>query len=119
MAEKLGRVAWVDLTVEDAPRVRDFYNQVLGWSPSPVDMGGYEDFNMIPRGSRLPAAGVCHARGRNAKLPPQWLIYVPVHDMKASMEACRRLGGKIRQKRKNLCLIEDPAGAVMMLWQTK
>jgi len=55
----------------------------------------------------------------NADLPPQWLIYVPVKSLSRSMAACRRLGGKILQKRKQLCLIQDPAGAVMMLWQAK
>lgn len=30
----LGAVAWVDLTVDDAPKVRDFYAGVVGWTPS-------------------------------------------------------------------------------------
>jgi predicted enzyme related to lactoylglutathione lyase len=92
---------------------------VLGWEPSPVDMGGYADFNMTPRGSRKPAAGVCHARDANADLPAQWLIYVPVKNLATSMRACKRLGGKVLRKTKSFCLIQDPAGAVMMLWETK
>jgi hypothetical protein len=39
-------------------------------------MGEYSDFNMtMPDGGEL-AAGICHARGGNADLPSQWLIYI-------------------------------------------
>src|SRR5438128_803527 len=41
-------------------------------------MGGYSDFTMSPPGGGAIVAGVCHARGHNADLPPQWLIYVTV-----------------------------------------
>ena len=32
----VGSISWVDLTVPDAPGVRDFYAAVTGWRPSPV-----------------------------------------------------------------------------------
>ena len=117
MAE-LGKVTWVDLTVEDAPAIRDFYQQVIGWSPSPLQMsGGYDDYNMIPPGGTEAAAGVCHARGNNAKLPPRWLVYVGVKDLAASVAAVERLGGRATMHSKNYWLIEDPAGAAMMIYQ--
>jgi large conductance mechanosensitive channel protein len=28
-----GSIGWLDLTVEDAPRLRDFYSAVVGWKP--------------------------------------------------------------------------------------
>ncbi|MFW5947166.1 MAG: hypothetical protein ACOCUW_01630 [Gemmatimonadota bacterium] len=34
-----GSIAWIDLTVADAPGIRDFYASVVGWTPSPVPMG--------------------------------------------------------------------------------
>jgi predicted enzyme related to lactoylglutathione lyase len=115
---KLGTIAWVDLTVTDAPRVRDFYQAVIGWEPSPVKMGDYDDFNMKPPGAEKAAAGVCHARGENAALPPQWLIYVPVKDLAASIETCERLGGSVVARiGKSCCVVRDPAGAVMAIMQ--
>jgi predicted enzyme related to lactoylglutathione lyase len=117
---KLGTVQWVDLTVPDAPRVRDFYKAVVGWEPSGVDMGGYDDFNMMPPGSDKPACGVCNARGNNANLPAQWLIYVPVANLADSIAACERLGGKVVNRHsKTMCVIQDPAGAVMMIYEEK
>jgi predicted enzyme related to lactoylglutathione lyase len=126
---KLGTVTWVDLTVADAPAVRDFYEAVVGWTPREVDMGDYADFEMLPpegasetdsapASKPKAAAGICHARGGNAKLPPQWLIYVPVNDLERSLYMCEHLGGKIVHRLSaHYVLIQDPAGAVMIIYQ--
>ena len=54
-APALGTVQWVDLTVPDAGRVRDFSQPVVGWTPAPVDMGSHEDFNMVAPSTGKPA----------------------------------------------------------------
>lgn len=120
--QELGSIAWTDLTVENAEEIRDFYAAVAGWKPSPVEMGDYTDFNMTAPESGEPKAGVCHARGTNADLPAQWLIYVVVADVDASAERCRELGGAVLAGPKGMggqgryCVIRDPAGAVCALW---
>ena len=43
-------------------------------------MGDYSDFNMCDATGDA-AAGVCHARGRNAELPPVWMVYFQVPDL--------------------------------------
>lgn len=115
---KMGTIAWVDLTVADAPKVRDFYKQVIGWEPSPVKMGDYDDYNMVAPSTEKPAAGICHARGGNAKIPPQWMVYVTVEDLESSIKTCQKMGGKlVARLGKTMCIIQDPAGAVMGLMQ--
>ena len=42
----LGQVEWLDLTVGDASRIKNFYQTVVGWKAAEVDMGSYSDFNM-------------------------------------------------------------------------
>lgn len=117
-----GMIAWHDLTVEDASEAREFYRAVVGWRPEPVDLDGYEDFNMrLPRG-RGAVAGVCHARGSNADLPPQWLMYVIVESLEESLEACREMGGEVVADPRGLggsryAVIRDPAGAVCALYE--
>jgi predicted enzyme related to lactoylglutathione lyase len=64
--------------------------------------------------------GICHARGSNSNLPPQWLIYVQVEDVARSAERCVELGGTVLDGPRSLgesrfCVIQDPAGAVMGL----
>lgn len=118
-----GNVGWLDLTVQDAPRIRDFYREVVGWGVTDVAMGDYADYAMVPPGSKVPIAGVCHARGVNAGLPAQWLIYIRVADLDASIAAGTRLGGRILAGPRGnpasgrFAVIEDPAGAVMALVQ--
>jgi hypothetical protein len=41
MTSPAGKMIWFDLTIDNADAVRDFYAQVVGWRPSPVDMGEY------------------------------------------------------------------------------
>lgn len=116
----LGAIEWHDLTVDDATGLQQFYADVVGWESSPVSMGDYDDFNMLLPGTETPAAGVCHARGYNADMPAQWMMYVRVADVDASVAACESGGGRVLVGPKsmgdsNFCVIQDPAGAVLGL----
>lgn len=118
----LGSVAWQDLTVPDAALVRDFYSRVVGWKAEPVDMGGYADFNMMMPGTTEPQAGICHARGDNAALPPQWLLYIVVENLERSLQECAALGGSVVSEPRaagsgQYCVVRDPAGAVCALFE--
>jgi hypothetical protein len=126
MSEKkptTGMIGWFDLTVPDATRVREFYQQVVGWHSQAVDMGGYEDFSMIPPGGKDAVAGICHARGSNADMPPSWLPYINVANLDESLAQCSVLGGEaVTQVRDmgsygRMCVIRDPAGAVVALME--
>ena len=44
---EIGKIGWTDLTVDNADEIRDFYTTVVGWKPSPVDMGEYSDYSMV------------------------------------------------------------------------
>ena len=119
---EIGTIGWADLTVPNAEEVRDFYQAVAGWQPQPLDMGGYSDFVMTAPGGKG-VAGVCHARGANAGLPPQWLLYITVEDLDQSIAHCTERGGKVIAGPKGAggtaryCVIQDPAGAVAALYQ--
>lgn len=117
----IGQITWRDLTVPNAQEVRDFYSGVVGWDWSGQNMGGYDDFNMLSPETGETVAGICHARGSNAHLPPQWLVYITVADVDASAERCRKLGGKVLDGPRTMgdarfCVIQDPAGAVAALY---
>jgi hypothetical protein len=117
----IGTVTWRDLTVPNAPELCDFYAAVVGWRPAPVSMGDYDDYNMISPATNEPSAGICHARGGNANLPPQWLIYITVADVDSSAKRCKELGGKVLDGPREMgpgrfAVIQDPAGAVAALY---
>ena len=121
--KEFGVIGWTDLTVPNAEEIRDFYKDVVGWTPHDVDMDGYSDFNMNTAESGKTIAGICHARGGNTAMPAQWLMYITVEDVDAAARRCTELGGKIRVPAQGdpdsgrYCVIEDPAGAVAALYQ--
>ena len=83
-------------------------------------MGSYSDFAMNQPLGGDTVAGICHARGPNANLPAQWLIYIRVADVDASAERCRELGGTVLDGPREIgeerfCVIRDPAGAFAAL----
>jgi len=121
-AAEAGKIGWIDITVEDAEGLRDFYSAVAGWVPNNVDMGDYADFCMMRTGIEEPAAGICHARGDNAALPAQWLIYIDVPSVDESANACTANGGAVIVGPKPMgdgrfAVIRDPSGATAALYQ--
>jgi predicted enzyme related to lactoylglutathione lyase len=112
-----GQPVWIDLTVEDAEGLRDFYAQVVGWEVGEVEMDGYSDFLMAPPGTDEAVAGIVHHRGPNEGMPPQWMLYITVEDLPASVERAVALGGEVVSDRTphGFVVIKDPAGAVMAL----
>jgi predicted enzyme related to lactoylglutathione lyase len=121
MSDTTGKIGWIDMSVDDADGVRDFYKAVVGWGHEDVSMGDYSDYAMTtPSGEAV--SGICHARGSNASLPPGWLIYITVDDVEASAAACESNGGEVVVPVKGLaggrfCVIRDPAGAIAALYQ--
>ena len=122
MSEQTGKIGWIDITVDDAATLRDFYADVVGLRPQAVSMGDYDDFNMAMPASGEPVCGVCHALGDNRDLPAGWLVYFVVDDVDASAAACAEKGGKVVVSPRGLsggrfCVIEDPSGATAALYQ--
>ncbi|HQS05440.1 MAG: hypothetical protein B7X86_13050 [Sphingobacteriales bacterium 17-39-43] len=117
---KTGKIMWHDLTVDDAVQISDFYQQVTGWEKEGLSMGEYEDFLIKSPGDDEVVAGICHARGVNKDIPAQWLMYILVENLDESLETCKKLGGKVLGNKRKMgegyyCLIQDPAGAYVML----
>lgn len=122
MSNEIGKIGWMDITVDDADGMRDFYSKVVGWQVEEVGMGDYSDYSMTMPASGEAVAGICHARGSNADLPGGWLMYIVVADVNASAQACEDNGGRIVVEPRGLaggqfCIIEDPSGATAALYQ--
>ena len=121
---RVGRISWLDLTVPNATATRDFYQQVVGWTVQDVGMEdageSYADYSMLG-GDGNSAAGVCHARGTNAALPPVWLIYLPVGDLAESLRRVAAEGGQVLKEAKGAddahayAIVQDPVGVTFAL----
>jgi len=119
---EVGKIGWIDMTVENAAVVRDFYKAVVGWDSEDVSMGDYSDYTMAMPATGEGVAGICHARGSNAEQPAGWMIYIIVADVDTSARACTDNGGKLLVEPRGLaggrfCVVEDPGGSVAALCQ--
>lgn len=122
MAKEIGKIGWIDLSVNDADSIKDFYNEVVGWEVSEFPVATYKDYCVAPpteAGGADPVAGICHSRGPNVDIPPNvWLIYITVENLDKSIEACKRLGGETLTQPRDMggygkvCVIRDPAGTI-------
>lgn len=118
-----GTLIGLDITVPDADGLRDFYTSVIGWEVEQFDMGTYSDYFMKAPGNGEVVAGIVHARGENADLPPQWLTYVVVADLEESLRRVTTGGGSLATGIKGeagstrYCVIRDPAGAHIALME--
>ncbi len=119
---QVGKVGWIDITVDDADGLRDFYQEVVGWDCEETSMGEYSDYTMKMPSNGEAIAGVCHSRGSNANLPGGWLVYFIVADVDASAAKCKEKGGNLIIEPRELaggrfCIVEDPSGATAALYQ--
>ena len=122
-ASEVGKIGWIDISVDDATGLRDFYRNVVGWKSEDVSMGDYADYSMSMPAKGDVVTGICHARGSNAGLKGGWLIYITVADVQASAATCTANGGKVIVEPRDLaggkfCVIEDPSGATVALYQS-
>ena len=119
-----GLVGWVDLTVDNAADVRDFYRAVIGWEYREVQMEeGYADYAMTTMEGQ-DVTGICHARGPNEGLPAQWLVYFTVADLDLAVSEAHQRGGALlrapfEMDAGRFAVIRDPAGAVCALFQAR
>jgi len=136
---KLGEMAWMDLSVPDAGQIKDFYQQVLGWQSEAIAMTDkeekYSDFVMSTKSSEDKVAqacettssdgfvtGICHAKGANADMPATWLPYFLVANVELAATKVQAQGGELVTEIKSMgddkyVIIKDPAGAHCALYQ--
>ncbi|MFC9971184.1 VOC family protein [Spirillospora sp. NPDC127200] len=120
-----GSLVGLDLTVPNAPQVRDFYATVIGWGVQGLKGGeDYDDTDdyFMTGHDGAPVAGVCQRQGDHSDLPPQWMPYVSVDDLDAAVTKTLELGGAVVAGPKgqgpgSYCVIKDPAGAMLALMQ--
>jgi predicted enzyme related to lactoylglutathione lyase len=118
--KEVGEIVWVDYTVPNADKVQDFYRSVIGWEASEFKMGDYSDYVVKTADTKQTVAGICHARGDNAALPANWMVYIKVSNLDESLAAARSNGGEILAGPKEFgkarfCVLKDPAGAAFAI----
>lgn len=116
-----GTFCWADLATHDVPAVKKFYAAVLGWEFEDVRRDGREYAIGTMRGKAV--AGI--VKRTSEPFMPQWLNYVAVADVDATVTQAEKLGARVIVKANELldfarvAYIQDPSLAVVGLWQSK
>jgi uncharacterized protein len=112
----------VELQTKDLPRAKDFYSGLFDWKMEDVPMAGGGTYTLIQVGKGT--GGGMYAN-QDSAIPPAWLAYVGVDDVKASTAKARELGAIIVVDCMEvggfgwMSVFLDPTGATLAIWQGK
>jgi hypothetical protein len=112
-----GRFVWSELMTTDTKAAEDFYRGVVGWTTEPFP-GSDMRYTVWKAGDKA-IGGLMElpAEARAGGAPPNWMIYVGVHDADASAAKARSLGGKVEvpptevPRAGRFAVLSDPQGA--------
>ena len=113
-----GRFAWHELMTTDPAAAQTFYKEVVGWGTTKSEMPGI-DYTLWTAGE-IPVGGLMAITPGAASMgaPPNWLAYVEVPDVDATVEQTQKLGGKVIMPATSVdgvgrfAVLQDPQGAV-------
>jgi uncharacterized protein len=91
-----GSVCWNELTTRQVEGSLAFYQSVVGLTPHPVEMGGFDYQELQLPGGRT-VAGLMPMVGDMwpEDLPNHWMVYFAVEDADAVAARCLDLGGQV------------------------
>jgi hypothetical protein len=121
----IGRFSWNELMTTDYKRAFDFYRQLFGWEQTgeAMDMGGGNMYLMYGMKGKM-FGGIFNRDAANMpNMPPNWLPYVYVKDIKQTVDAATRAGGKLGRGPMDIpgggmiAILADPPGARFALHQ--
>ncbi len=120
-----GTFCWMDTYVPDPERGKAFYSQLFGWEGTDIPMSNEGQFYTV---FSLDGQNV-GALGPPVPALPQgtashWLSYIATDHMEATAEQAKALGAKFLMGPDDVgagltALMQDPWGALVLLWQAK
>ena len=111
----------VELHTNDLARAKAFYSQLFDWKLQDVPMPG-GSYTMIEVGT---GTGGGMMVNQAPGVPPHWMAYVGVDDIRAATRKATELGAKVVVdvmevgQYGSMSVITDPTGATLALWQSK
>ena len=124
---KIGEVGWNELITKDTKAASAFYGKLFGWQSTPFTPQGapaggppYTLFKLDPHSMGL--GGMMQTP--DPTMPSQWIPYVSVEDVDASLSQATKLGAKTCLPVTSIgevgriAVIQDPQGATIGLHES-
>ncbi|WP_019633777.1 VOC family protein [Actinomadura atramentaria] len=116
-----GTPAWLDLTVPDPTRAKQFYGALFGWEF--VDYGPETGHYTMCRRDGLDAAAIMPPFEAASAGEPAWKVYFATDDCDASVRRAEAAGGTVLVPADDVAgqgraaALRDPAGGRFGLWE--
>lgn len=107
---------WHDLNTTDRAAAQRFYGELFNWK-----FDG-DDYAHIKAGDQM--IGGIRTIGPNEHMPPNWLGYIGVDDVAATVDKMTKAGGKLLMPVTTMdnvgtfAILSDPTGGVMAPWRS-
>ncbi len=115
--------AWHEVMTNDVAAAKTFYTSLLGWSAQDLQMptGPY---TLFMKGGEQVAGCMAIPQGNGQPVcPPNWLSYLRVDDVDATVARARELGARVDVAGMDIpgigrfAVLGDPTGATFALFQ--
>jgi predicted enzyme related to lactoylglutathione lyase len=120
----VGTFCWTELMTRDVAAAKKFYADLIGWRTVDENFGGMPYTMVFPPGAKDAVGGMMQMSGPQFEgVPPHWMPYILVRGIDERAQRCTQLGGKLKVPPTDIpnigrfCVIEDPTGAVISLFQ--
>ena len=113
------RFVWHDLNTTDVEAAQRFYGELFNWKFEKGDNGPYLH---IKAGEHM--IGGIRGMGPDEHAPPNWIGYVAVDDVAATVAAVQKQGGKVYMPTTTMAnvgtfaVVADPSGAAFAPWKS-
>ena len=124
-----GKIVWHDLLTNDPAASKRFYGELFGWEFEGVGsfagMGSDSAYTLIRHNGRLIGGMIDTVALNNRTDISQWVVVMSVEDVDAAAQSFADNGGSVLtpprdlQRRGRIAVVQDPAGALLALLQTK
>ncbi len=118
MADKHGHFHWNELISHDAAAAREFYENTIGWTFKPMDMGTMTYW--VAHDGETPVGGMMDfTKDMPNDLPSHWMAYLAVDDVDARLEKAKAAGAEVLSPPFDvpgvgrIALLKDPSGAAV------
>lgn len=122
----VGTFCWTELMTGNVAAAKKFYCDLVGWKAVDEDVGGMTYTMLFPPGAEQSVGGMLQMDGPEWEgVPPHWMPYIQVADVDDRARRCVELGGQIKVPPTDIphigrfCVIDDPTGATIALFQGK
>jgi len=119
------RFCWVDLAASDAEVAKSFYGALFGWRTQDENAGSGHFTRFVHGRADVASVYQMNRHYLAGGVPSHWTPYVAISSAEETASQAVSLGAKILVrpfdvgKIAQVCLIQDPGGALIGLWQQK